>query len=106
MGRQDADGFESWHAKNRDPYMFRPADDFYGDLYKPESQTKQPESIEYHAEDQTDGKGGINPACAKYGKIFRFNDGTFLLVQFMRPRVWRLRFSPHFTAQQYSDFNT
>jgi hypothetical protein len=106
MGRQDASGFEYWHAKNRDPFVFKPADDFFGDLQKPESQTRQPTTISYIEEDQLRLDGTVNPACAKYGKMFRFDDGKFLLVQFMRPRVWRLRFHPRFAAQDYSDFNT
>jgi hypothetical protein len=106
MGRQDANGFEYWHAKTRDPYVFKPADDFYGDLYKPESQTRQPTKVEFFKEDQLLSSGQINPPCAKYGKIFRLDNDKFLLIQFIRPRVWRLRFHSEFTAQQYSDYNT
>ena len=40
------------------------------------------------------------------GRIFRFNDNTLLLIQFMLPKVWRIRFSPwNRQGSDYSDYN-
>jgi hypothetical protein len=103
MPRKYADNYDYGHAKNRDPYTFKPADDFFKDLDNP----GRPTGVEFHEEDQQLPDGSKNPVSKEFGRIFRFNDGKFLLVQFMRPRVWRIRFSHHFEEPCcYSDFNT
>ncbi|KAI0485577.1 glycosyl hydrolases family 31-domain-containing protein [Xylaria cf. heliscus] len=104
MPRRYADNYDYSHPKNLDPYQFKPADDFFKDLGDPQFNTRQPTSIDYDDKDQ-EVNGIANPAC-NFGKIFRFDDGKFLMIQFMRPRIWRLRFNPRFGAADYSDFNT
>lgn len=89
-------------VKKRDPYLFIKADDFFSQVDGPNSGVKRPESVSFKAEDQLLDNGQPNPATSR-GRIFRFNDGTFLLVQFMRPKVWRLRFLP--TSRKASDFS-
>ncbi|KAL6832031.1 glycoside hydrolase family 31 protein [Trichoderma camerunense] len=87
--------------KNRDPYTFIRADDFfdYFDTNLFDTGIKQPESVSHHDEDQPqkDGK-----AIFGRGKVFRLHealddqsdDQSFLLIEFIRPRVWRIRFDP------------
>ncbi|KAH9904314.1 glycosyl hydrolases family 31-domain-containing protein [Xylariomycetidae sp. FL2044] len=103
MGRRDADGLDVSHPKIRDPYTVY---DFFNDLGNPAFNTRQPSSINFHDEDQKLVDGSVNPCSKEFGRIFRFDDGKFLLVQFMRPRVWRIRFNPGFAAHDYSDYNT
>ncbi|KAK7934903.1 glycoside hydrolase family 31 protein [Apiospora marii] len=106
MPRNDDPSY-AHHPKSRDPFTFTPADDFFPDVVSGNSQTHQPNSLEYHAEDQKGKDGKINPVCEKYGRIFRFDDGKHLVVQFMRPRIWRIRFNPRFQgASDHSDYNT
>ncbi|GME64457.1 Glycoside hydrolase family 31 [Neofusicoccum parvum] len=94
------------HPKHRDPYRFIPADDFFESLSNPASGTKQPDSIAFDPEDQLDVNRKPNKAC-DHGRIFRLNTGGVLLIQFMRPLVWRIRFNPHYAAgHQFTDFNT
>ncbi|KAH7002467.1 glycosyl hydrolases family 31-domain-containing protein [Ilyonectria destructans] len=88
-------------TKLRDPYLFVKADDFFQGLDAPSANVNQPATVSYKATDQLLDDGTKNPACS-HGTIFRFNDGSLLLIQFMRPRVWRIRFDPH--NQKGSDF--
>lgn len=106
MPRQDAPGYAA-HAKSRDPFTFQPADDFFADLDGETVHTHRPVSVSYHAADQTPKPGFESPINHKYGRILRFDDGKHLVVQFLRPRVWRIRFNPRSkAASDYSDFNT
>lgn len=93
-------------VKQRDPYIFKKAEDVFADIDRTGGGVKQPYSIDYRLEDQllTDGKP--NPACS-HGKVFRFNDNALLLIQFMRPEVWRIRFDAKNKAgSDFSDYNT
>lgn len=93
-------------VKFRDPYIFKKAEDFFHDIDSPASGLKQPTKISFLPEDQTLPGNKPNPATS-HGRIFRFNDGAFLLIQFMRPRVWRIRFDPTAkAASEYTDYNT
>ncbi|KAK7966875.1 glycoside hydrolase family 31 protein [Apiospora aurea] len=106
MPRNDDPSYPQ-HPKSRDPYTFQPADDFFPGVVGGQSQTHQPNSVEFHAEDQKGKDGKTNPVCEKYGRIFRFDDGKHMVVQFIRPRIWRIRFNPRFQeASDYSDYNT
>ncbi|KAK7415851.1 hypothetical protein QQZ08_012222 [Neonectria magnoliae] len=97
-------GYED--TKLRDPYIFVKAEDFFGGLDSNSSGVKQPATIAYRAEDQLATDGSKNPACS-HGAVFRFNDGSFLLIQFMRPRVWRIRFDPNNQkGSDFTDYNT
>jgi len=92
-------------VKLRDPYIFRKAEDVFNDLNN-STGLKQPTKISCQDGDQLLFDGKTNPATS-HGRIFRFNDGTILLIQFMRPRVWRIRFNPKASAgSDYSDFNS
>jgi hypothetical protein len=88
-------------TKLRDPFIFQKADDFFKDIDTTASGVSQPATVSYHESDQVLSDGKKNPACS-HGAVFRFNDNSLLLIQFMRPRVWRIRFSP--TNQNGSDF--
>ncbi|KAK1727512.1 alpha-1,4-glucan lyase [Colletotrichum acutatum] len=94
-------------TKLRDHFIFKKADDFFQDEIDGQgSGIKQPKSVSYSDADQKLPDGKLNPACS-HGRIFRFNDGSLLLVQFLRPRVWRIRFDPHNTEpSHFSDYNT
>jgi hypothetical protein len=49
--------------------------------------------------------GKENPVCS-HGAVFRFNDDSLLLIQFMRPRVWRIRFDPsNKSSSDFTDYN-
>jgi hypothetical protein len=91
-------------TKLRDPYIFQKADDFFKETDTAPSGVSQPATVSFLESDQLLQDGLKNPACS-HGAIFRLNDGihdTFLLIQFMRPRVWRVRFDPN--NQDGSDF--
>ncbi|RPA77141.1 hypothetical protein BJ508DRAFT_213076 [Ascobolus immersus RN42] len=88
-------------VKQRDPYIFKKADDFFEDLDRSASGVKRPRSIGYRPEDQLLSDQSPNPACS-HGRVFRFNDDSLLLLQFMRPKVWRIRF--HAENRNGSDF--
>lgn len=93
-------------AKFRDPYIFKKAEDFFTDIDNPGSGLRQPGKLSYKEDDQLLPDKKTNPATS-HGRIFRFNDGSLILIQFMRPRVWRIRFDPKAkSGDQYSDFNS
>jgi hypothetical protein len=92
-------------VKLRDPYLFIKADDFFRRLDDVASGTRQPASISLRDEDQLLIDGSKSPVTYR-GRIFRFNDDTLLLIQFMRPKVWRIRFSPwNRKGSDFSDYN-
>ncbi|KAK5651788.1 hypothetical protein OQA88_11655 [Cercophora sp. LCS_1] len=92
-------------VKLRDPYIFKKAEDFFGETDHA-SGLRQPAKVSYEPGDQLGVDGKTNPATS-HGRIFRFNDGTLILIQFMRPRVWRIRFDPNATAgSDYTDYNS
>ena len=93
-------------AKLRDPYIFKKAEDFFHDIDSPGSGLKQPTKLSYKEDDQLLSDKKRNPATS-HGRIFRFNDGSLILIQFMRPRVWRIRFDQRAkSGDDYSDFNS
>jgi hypothetical protein len=93
-------------AKFRDPYIFKKAEDFFHDIDQSGSGLRQPSRVSFKEEDQLLPGGMSNPSTS-HGRIFRFNDGSLILIQFMRPRVWRIRFNPKAkSGDQYSDFNS
>ncbi|KAF6826526.1 alpha-1,4-glucan lyase [Colletotrichum musicola] len=100
-------------TKLRDPYIFKRAEDFFGqEVDGHGSGMVRPKVISYHDEDQGPSPGEKHPSCYR-GAVFRFNDGrdgqpgSCLMIQFLRPRVWRLRFNPeNRTDAHFSDWNT
>jgi hypothetical protein len=93
-------------TKLRDPFIFVKADDFFKDIDVSANKVKRPATISYRAGDQSLDDSSKNPACS-HGRIFRFNDDSLLLIQFMRPRVWRIRFDPNNRkGSDFTDFNT
>ncbi|RYP05667.1 hypothetical protein DL765_009769 [Monosporascus sp. GIB2] len=93
-------------TKARDPFIFQKADDFFRDIDGLTTGVKQPDTLSYLESDQLLEDGKDNPACS-HGAVFRFNDSSLLLIQFMRPRVWRIRFDPSNTkGSDFTDFNT
>lgn len=93
-------------TKLRDPYIFQKADDFFRDIDTLNSDVKQPATVSYLESDQLLSDGTKNPACS-HGAVFRFDDNSLLLVQFMRPRVWRIRFDPsNKNGSDFTDYNT
>jgi hypothetical protein len=93
-------------TKLRDPYIFQKADDFFKEVDSLSSGVNQPATIAYNESDQLLQDGKQNPACS-HGAVFRFNDNSFLLIQFMRPRVWRIRFDPNNqNGSDFTDYNT
>jgi len=85
---------------NHDNYTFTPAEMFY-DVNTVKA-FNTPTSVTYKTEDNDP-----NQASIKTGAIFRFNDDKLLLVQFVRPKVWKIRFSPNVeTPAEYTDYNS
>lgn len=105
--------FDAVAVKKQDHYLFKKADDFFADLDRDaknsEQTLHQPRTIAFDKDDQvvlSNGTQVPNPVCS-HGRIFRFDDGSLLLVQFLRARVWRLRFNPKNTdGADFTDFNT
>lgn len=96
---------DSESIKHRDPYTFIKADDVFRNLDDPASGTKQPLKISCRDDDQLLGQAQ-NPVC-KHGRIFRFDDNSLLHIQFIRPKIWRIRFNSHnSTPADFSDYNT
>jgi hypothetical protein len=101
---------ESIRIKQQDHYLFKKADDFFAELKSDQKSSKpqlhQPHTITFREEDQKIEQGSLNPVCS-HGRIFRFDDDSLLLVQFMRPRIWRLRFDVrNKKASDFTDYNT
>ncbi|KAK5991737.1 Alpha-glucosidase 2-like protein [Cladobotryum mycophilum] len=104
--------------KNADPYAFIKADDFfnYFDTNVFDTCIRQPETISFHEEDQPKIEiGGQAKEVFRRGKIFRLHemlddelvDQSFLLIEFIRPRVWRIRFNPAAKGQcSFKDDNS
>ncbi|KAI8650703.1 Gal-mutarotas-2 domain-containing protein [Fusarium keratoplasticum] len=93
-------------TKLRDPYIFVKADDFFQGLDSPSGGVKQPATVSLQPSDQLLDDGKPNPAVS-HGAIFRFNDDSLLLVQFMRPQVWRIRFDPNNRkGSEFTDYNS
>ncbi|KAI5919462.1 glycosyl hydrolases family 31-domain-containing protein [Camillea tinctor] len=92
--------------KLRDPYIFVKADDFFQGLKAHNGDVKQPTTVSFQNNDQLLDDGKPNPACS-HGAVFRFDDDSLLLIQFMRPKVWRIRFDPNNKkGSDFTDFNT
>lgn len=90
------------HPKHRDPYRFIPADDFFESF----SGKHQPTSVTCKPEDQVTEDKTRNAACHN-GRIFRFNNDTLMLIQFIRPLVWRIQFhSKHRKGSEFIDWNS
>jgi hypothetical protein len=83
-----------------DNYTFTPAEEFFeADSLRA---FNTPTSITYNKEDNDPQQASI-----KTGAIFRFNDDKLLLLQFIRPKVWKIRFSPNVaTPADYNDYNS
>ena len=90
--------------KTQDPYIFKPAEWFFKEIAG--GKPKQPHTISCEEADQQ--ANGTPLPTSSHGRIFRFNDKLgFLLIQFMRPQVWRIRFhSTNTTPSDFSDYNT
>ncbi|TKX18260.1 glycosyl hydrolases family 31 protein [Elsinoe australis] len=98
---------DTWNnVRYRDPYTFQKAEDFFSDFDAPaQSWVKQPTSISYTKQDNYD-KNKLLDVCYR-GRIFRFDTGGLLLIQFLRPRVWRIRFNEkHIDSSFFTDYNT
>ncbi|KIL87446.1 glycoside hydrolase family 31 protein [Fusarium avenaceum] len=97
-------GYED--TKLRDPYIFVKADDFFQGLDSGTGKINQPARVTYKNDDQLLSNGERNPACS-HGAVFRFNDNSLLLIQFVRPKVWQIRFDANNkNGADFTDFNT
>jgi hypothetical protein len=93
-------------TKLRDPYIFIKSDDFFQGIDSGSTQLNRPRAITFNQNDQLLSNGNQNPACT-HGRIFRFDDDSLLLIQFMRPKVWQIRFDPsNRSGEDFTDFNT
>ncbi|KAH7188137.1 glycosyl hydrolases family 31-domain-containing protein [Fusarium flagelliforme] len=93
-------------VKIRDPYNFVKSDDFFESIDNGSTKIHRPTRISYSESDQLMSDGTKNPACS-HGRVFRFNDNSLLLIQFVRPKVWQIRFDPHNEkGEDFTDFNT
>jgi hypothetical protein len=90
----------------RDPFIFKPAENFFDEVDNVGSGTKQPSRVTYRDSDQLLANGQPNPACS-HGRVFRFDDDSLLLLQFLRPKVWRVRFDPaNKSGADFTDYNS
>jgi len=106
MGNGDQWLEEQDKKKLRDPYIFKPAEEFFAEIEEPNSGTKQPSKVICTDEDQLLADGRPNPACS-HGRVFHFDDSALLLVQFLRPKVWRVRFDPsNKSGADFTDYNS
>ncbi|KAH6871885.1 hypothetical protein B0T10DRAFT_589233 [Thelonectria olida] len=97
--------FNSITFSSETPFIFVKADNFFGDIDGSPNNLKRPPTIAYRDTDQPLDDGSKNPACS-HGRVFRLNDDS-LLIQFMRPRVWRIRFDPNNRKpSKFTDFNS
>ncbi|KAL1613812.1 hypothetical protein SLS54_010273 [Diplodia seriata] len=93
------------HPKHRDPYRFIPADEFFDRELS--ANTLRPDSVTYNEKDQLDATGKEQNKACGHGRVFRLNTGAPMLIQFMRPLVWRIRFYPHYKeGHEFTDYNT
>ncbi|RFU31057.1 hypothetical protein B7463_g5273, partial [Scytalidium lignicola] len=91
--------------KKQDPYIFKTADDFFRELDETDPPAYRPRRVSYNEKDQL-LNNKWNPV-SNYGRIFRLNGRSYFLLQFMRPKVWRIQFDPQFkTPDMFSDYNT
>lgn len=91
--------------KKEDPYIFKTADDFFRDLDETSPPAYRPRRVSYNENDQL-LNNKWNPV-SNYGRIFRLNGKSYFLLQFMRPKVWRIQFDPQYTTpDSFSDYNT
>jgi hypothetical protein len=90
--------------KIQDPYIFKPAEWFFKEIASGKPVT--PHTILYEESDQQ--ADGIPLPVTSHGRIFRFNDQLgFLLIQFMRPQVWRITFhSANKSPEDFTDYNS
>ncbi|PNS21179.1 hypothetical protein CAC42_3517 [Sphaceloma murrayae] len=98
---------DPWDAvKYEDPIAFKKAEDFFADFDCPAKPwVKTPVSISYNKQDNY-SKNELLDVCYR-GRIFRFDTGGLLLIQFLRPRVWRIRFNEkHIDSSMFTDYNT
>lgn len=96
-------------VRNRDPYTFQNAEDFFADfngVASPcKSRVKHPESISFSEQDNF-VKGRLLDTCYR-GRIFRFDTNALLLIQFLRPQVWRICFDEkNASGTDFTDYNT
>ncbi|KAH8895231.1 hypothetical protein GQ53DRAFT_855393 [Thozetella sp. PMI_491] len=96
--------------KLRDPFIFKRAEEFYSDIDTLDTEVIHPSVAYYDHSDQVLPSGEKNPTCG-HGAIFRLKQNgkadVFLLIQFMRPKVWRIRCDPSNTSPtDFTDYNT
>lgn len=103
--RSDNADTSAKHAKTEDPYIFKPAEWFFKQVAG--EQPKTPTSVTCDDADQLDAGGKLLPV-ASHGRIFRFNNPRgYFLIQFMRPKVWRIRFChTNKEPSHFTDYNT
>lgn len=94
-------------VKSRDPYTFKKSEEVFAYLdSNNHGETRHPSSISCHESDQKLKDNTPNPVCS-HGRIFRLDDDSLLLIQFMRPKVWRIRFDPsNHVGDDFTDYNT
>lgn len=89
---------------NRNPYRFMPAEWFWKEAAYTNN-LRVPSKVYLDQADQPE------PVCS-HGRIFKLQDEGgnqmgLLLIQFMRPKVWRIRFhSINTSSSDFSDYNT
>lgn len=93
----------------RDPYTFQKAEDFFADFdgvaSPSKSRVKHPERIGFSKQDNF-VKGRLLDTCYR-GRIFRFDTNALLLIQFLRPQVWRICFDEkNASGTDFTDYNT
>ncbi|KAI9729368.1 MAG: hypothetical protein M1834_006892 [Cirrosporium novae-zelandiae] len=94
------------YDKYADKYLFKKAEHFFQDLDNSGSGTQRPSIISYSDADQLDQNGMLSPVCS-HGRVFRLNDGALILIQFIRPKVWRLQFNEeNKKGADFTDYNT
>lgn len=90
-------------AGSEDPVNFIPAESFFQPFQQPSQSIKVPKTI--RSAKSSTSRDPSEPL--RYAAQLELDDGTFVLVQFVMPTVWRIRYDPTITVENgYSDANT
>ncbi|KAF8761301.1 glycosyl hydrolase 31 family [Rhizoctonia solani] len=96
------------YNKQSDPYRYIKAEDFFSDLDSKggKPQWARVENVKL-VTTSFDSKSAITNRACDHGLAFRDDNNKILLVQFIRPTVFRVRFNPRYTSvEQYSTWNS
>ena len=94
------------YNKQDDPYRYVKAEDFFGDLDAGRLNCNRVENVQQHP-DQFDSEGNVTHEACGHGRAFVDDHGKIIIIQFVRPTVFRIRFRPEYESLgKWSDRNS